>query len=480
LSRPLHPREVAVRNPRSGVADYAFTQLGAEGLAAECRRLREGQRGWAAAAPDTRAAALLALAEEVKANRAALIEALVADTGRVRESGLEVDATAAAMARWAGMAAELLAEAGATATQLPGIRVARQRVPMPLAGIISPWNFPLLLALIDAVPALLAGCAVLVKPSEVTPRFIEPFMRCVSAVPALAPVLSVQPGEGDLGAALIEQVDCLCFTGSVATGQRVAEAAAARFIPANLELGGKDPAIVCADADLERAAAAICWGGMVNAGQSCLSIERVYVEAPACADFTEALVEKARSLRLNHPDPAAGEIGPVIAAPQADVIRRHLADARERGAEIRCGGEVVERDGGLWCLPTIIAGASADMRVVAEETFAPVLPVLAFSDDEDALRQANDSRYGLSAAVFSGDRARAEAIARRLEAGAISINDAALTSLMHEGEKQAFKHSGLGGSRMGPGSIRRFLKPKALIENTDCRWDPWWFHHPGR
>ncbi len=480
MSTSTSGREVAVRNPRTGAMDYHFLQPGSAALAADCRRLREGQAGWAAMPATARSEALVALADALQARRDALVAALVADTGRVSESWLEVDATIGAMRRWAAMAPGLLAEPAPAATSLPGISVAPQFVPLPLVGIISPWNFPLLLALIDAIPALLAGCAVVIKPSELTPRFIEPLRACIDAVPAVAAVASVHAGEGDLGAAIIELVDSVCFTGSVATGSRVAEAAARRFIPANLELGGKDPAIVCDDADIERAAAAICWGGMVNAGQSCLSIERVHVQHPVVDRFAAALAEQAEGLRLNHPDPAVGEIGPIISAAQADIIRRHLDDAASKGGVFLAGGGISEHDGGLWCQPTVIGNASTDMLVVTEETFAPILPVLAFNDDADAVRQANDSIYGLSAAVFSGRRERAMAIARQLQAGAVSINDAALTSIMHEGEKQAFKRSGLGGSRMGPVSIRRFLKPKALIENTACSWDPWWFRRgPG-
>jgi acyl-CoA reductase-like NAD-dependent aldehyde dehydrogenase len=252
-----------------------------------------------------------------------------------------------------------------------------------------------------------------------------------------------------------------------------------RFIPAFLELGGKDPALVLADADLARAARAIAWGGFVNAGQSCMSIERVYVEAPVAERFIDALVAEAKRLRLAYPDPKIGEIGPIISAAQIGIVREHLADAKARGARALTGGELVELGGGTWCPPTVLVDVTPEMKVVAEESFATILPVIVVADEEAAIGAANDSIYGLSAAVFAGSIEHAERVARRLEAGAISLNDASLTSLVHSGEKQSFKCSGLGGSRMGPAAIRRFVRPQALLVNPGVD-DPWWFRVEGR
>jgi len=407
-----------------------------------------------------------------------MMAALHADTGRAIETQSELRGVRDTLTRWCKQAPELLAQGSAPRDiAIPGFSTQRLWVPYALVGVISPWNFPFLLSFIDAIPALLAGCATLIKPSEVTPRFVGPLRAALAEVPAVAAVIGVVEGDGSTGAALIEVVDQVCFTGSVPTGRKVAEAAARRFIPAQLELGGKDPAIVTADTDLVRAAAAIAWGGLANAGQSCLSIERVYVERAAYEPFLAALAAQVAVLRLNTNDIATGEIGPVISAKQVEVVRRHLDDARARGARFISGGHLIEQ-GGVWCEPTVIADATAEMLVIAEESFAPLLAVAPFETDAEAVALANTTPYGLSAAVFCNDTVRCEALASQLDAGAVSLNDAALTALIHEGEKQAFKFSGLGGSRMGTASIFRFLRAQAHLRNTGGQWDPWWFPRP--
>ena len=467
-------KTIAARNPRTGKPDYRFEQPGRAQLEARAAALRRSQRDWLERGLPHRCQAMLEFAECLKQNRASLLRRLAADTGRSRESELELSVTVDAVKRWRGQIPALLAERQQQ-TEIPAIAVRRQLAPYSLVGCIAPWNFPLLLSMIDAVPALLAGAAVIVKPSEVTPRFAEPLREIIAQVEGLKEGLEILPGDGELGADLIEAVDLICFTGSVATGRKVAVAAARRFIPAHLELGGKDPAIVTADTDPRRAAAALCWGGLANAGQSCLSIERIYAQADIAADFLQALAAEVDALRLNYPDIDGGEIGPIISAAQIEIIRAHLNDAAAKGAQIVRGGEIEVHDGGSWCQPTILSAVNHAMRVMTEETFGPLLPVMTFADDEEAIRLANDSIYGLSAAVFCDDAARARRIAGRLEAGAVSINDAALTAIMHEGEKQSFKASGLGGSRMGAASARRFLRSKALLENTAINWNPWWF-----
>ena len=471
---------IKVRNPRTGRIDYRFEQIDAKQLASLTADLRAAQEGWLSGGVELRCQALLKLAGAISEQRDRLFRALCADTGRSRESELEINGLIAGIERWCRMAPELLATGAHKTTAIPFIEVGTQAVPYPLTLVISPWNFPLLLSCIDAIPALLAGSAVIVKPSEITPRFVEPLTEILTDVDDLATVFRFLPGDGYLGSGLIDHADLICFTGSVTTGRQVALAAAQNFIPCQLELGGKDPALVTADTDIERAAAALCWGGMVNAGQSCLSIERVYAEASICHDLSAAIVQQARSLTLNTNDINEGEIGPVISARQRDIIEAHLLDAVAKGAQVECGGALVEHNGGLWCQPTVLTNVDHSMLIMTEETFAPILPVMAFNTDEEAVALANDTVFGLSAAVFADDVERARHIAGQLEAGAVSINDAALTSVMHEGEKQAFKSSGMGGSRMGPASIKRFLRTRALLENTQVCWDPWWFRIPDK
>ena len=463
-----------VRNPRTGAVDYEFAPATPADVAAAADALRRAQGDWLSLGLEGRIDALLAFARAVDGHRDALVAALTRDTGRLPESALEVQSLVGAIEHWCDRVPELLAVPAARPTRLPTVRSQLMRTPYPLVGIISPWNFPLLLSFVDAIPALLAGCSILLKPSEVTPRFLEPLQDAANAVPAFASVFRIVKGGGEVGAAVVGQVDTVCFTGSVATGRRVAEAAARAFIPAHLELGGKDPALVFADADLGRAAAALSWGGTVNAGQSCLSIERIYVERAGMSEFVDALVAATRQLTLNDRDINEGQIGPVISAPQADILRRHLEDAVAQGARVLCGGRLVE-NGGVWCEPTVLVDVTHDMLVMREESFGPLLPVMPFDGEDEAVALANDTTFGLSAAVFTQDRDRLYRVAARLEAGAVSANDAGLTSFIHEGAKQAFKDSGLGGSRMGDDAVQRFFRKGVVLDNVDVSWNPWWF-----
>ena len=242
---------LSVVNPRTGEADYAINPLEGAAIAELAKTLREGQKTWAAQAPAARATQLRHLAEAIGRHRDALIAALTIDTGRAAISVVEVDSMIRALIRWAQSAPELIQryQPSANATAIPTITTSTRLVPYGLVGVISPWNFPLTLALIDAIPALAAGCAVLIKPSEVTPRFIRPLMRAIAEVPEIAAVAALIEGDGATGAAIIEHVDFVAFTGSVATGRKVGESAARAFIPASLELGGKDPMLVLASAD---------------------------------------------------------------------------------------------------------------------------------------------------------------------------------------------------------------------------------------
>ena len=264
---------------------------------------------------------------------------------------------------------------------------------------------------------------------------------------------------------MVDAADCVCFTGSVATGRKVAVQAAGRLIPAYLELGGKDPLIVLEGADLDRATDAALRGSVLSTGQACQSIERIYVHRAAHSAFLQRLVEKSQAARLNWPDISAGEIGPIIFDRQADILAGQFADAVARGGRVLTGGEIETHGGGRWLRPTVIADATHDMAVMREETFGPILPVMAFDTIDEAVALANDGEYGLSGAVFAGTLEEAEAVGRRLEAGAISLNDAALTSIFYEAAKQGFKASGLGPSRMGEDGYRRFLRRQALIAN---------------
>ena len=454
---------IEVRNPRTGAADYRFEPASLAAIDQAARNLREGQGDWFARGVQARVETLAAWADAIEAVKTELIAALAADTGRLFLSQREVEGTIANIRRWVRIAPGLLKTQERPSALVASLSYDNQYVPYPLAGFVTPWNFPVTLSLIDAVPALAAGCAALVKPSEVTPRFVEPLRKSIDATPGLGEVLAFILGDGETGAALIEQVDLICFTGSVATGRKVAAAAAGRFIPAFLELGGKDPAIVLGDADLDQASDAVLRGAVLNSGQVCLSIERIYVQADIHDAFVDQLVAKAQAVQLNYPDIRRGELGPLIQEQQAAVIEAQLADARAQGAIVHCGGKIETLGGGRWIRPTVLTGVTQDMDIMRQETFGPILPVMAFADEDEAVALANDTQFGLSASVIGADLARVRAVAERVNAGGVSLNDCGLTSMTYEPEKTAFNQSGLGGSRMGPGSIHRFLRKKALI-----------------
>ena len=456
-----------VRNPRTGKFDYSIEPLEPEALAQRAAVLRAAQRDWAARPVAERVAVLQRWKAALLANRDAIVDALTTDTGRHLLAHAEFGGTVAAIDRWCAQAPQLVQEEEGRSQAQPSITFRSQLVPYPLVGVISPWNFPLTLSLIDAIPALLAGCAVLVKPSEIAPRFATPLRRSLAEVPELAAVCDFVLGDGRTGAALVGLVDVVCFTGSVKTGRAVGRAAAEHFIPAFLELGGKDPVIVTESADLELATDVVLRASVLATGQACQSLERVYVQDTVYERFVARLVEKASAVPINYPDLHAGVVGPLIFDRQADVIAEQIDDAVKHGARVLCGGQVeIHGGGGRWVRPTVVVDVDHTMKLMTDETFGPVMPVMKFHTVDEAVELANFGVYGLSAAVIAGTLEEAEAIAVRIDAGAVSLNDGSLTGVMHEAEKNSFKCSGLGGSRMGPAGLTRFFRKKALLRQT--------------
>ncbi len=459
---------LSVRNPRSGQNDYHLNERTPAQVEKKCAVLKANQISWAQKTPAQRGAVLQQWKSVLENQRAALLAALIKDTGRRAISIIEVSGFFSLLDRWTLQASALIdaAQNGTHPTVYPSIDYRTTLAPLGLVAVIAPWNFPLTLAMIDSIPALMAGCAVALKPSEITPRFAAPLRTALIQVPELAGIFEIFDGGGAVGAALIDHSDAVCFTGSVATGRKVGMQAAQNFIPAFLELGGKDPAIVLASADINSASTALLRGSIVNVGHACQSIERIYVDQSIIDPFTEMLVTKAQAITLNAKNIHHGHLGPIIFARQAEVITAQLADAISKGAKILTGGIIENHKGGLYCLPTILTNVSHDMDIMREETFGPILPVMPFAHIEQAIALANDSAFGLSAAVFAATASEAETVAIRLNAGAISINDAALTSMVWEAEKSSFKLSGLGASRMGASGLMRFFRKRALIRQN--------------
>ncbi|MBS7777245.1 aldehyde dehydrogenase family protein [Acidovorax sp. CCYZU-2555] len=458
---------IPVRNPRTGQYDFQLVSTEPTALPALAQELRANQSHWESLGLEGRLEVLDAWRKVYLESYDEILAALVADTGRLGESQREMQRLPSSIDKLAIMAREAFKERSLHLRSMQSVQVSGGFSPFQLVGVISPWNFPLSSSLLDTIPALIAGCTAIVKPSEITPRFVEPLVRTLQKVPEMHAVLRYVQGDQHIGAALITQVDAVCFTGSVPTGQKVAEAAGRAFIPAFLELGGKDPAIVTASADIDKAAAALLAGATANAGQVCVSIERIYVAKPILDAFVQRLVEKAGALKIAHPTVNDGTLGPIILERQAHGINRHLEDAQSKGAKIECGGMVTQRDGGWYAPATVVTGVDHSMALMTEETFGPIMPVMPYDTVDEAVALANDSIYGLSGAVFAGSADEAMAIARRMQVGAVSINSTGLgTAAIGEGdvhEKNAFKRSGLAGSRLGYDSITRFMRKKAYL-----------------
>jgi succinate-semialdehyde dehydrogenase / glutarate-semialdehyde dehydrogenase len=455
-----------IRNPRTGDYDYEIAPLDHATLALRAADMRAAQIAWAAYSPSQRCKIMLKFADAIERHRVAIADALILDTGRAAISQIEIDGVIGMIKRSEGSAPFMIARASAKdrQTSIPSVSTSTQLVPYPLVGVISPWNFPLTLALIDAISALAAGCAVIVKPSEVTPRFIRPLMAAIAEVGELP--LTIIEGDGATGAAMIPLVDYIAFTGSVKTGRSVGIAAAAAFIPASLELGGKDPMIILASADPVAAAEIALRASVVNSGQACQSIERVYVARAIAEPFLVALTQKAKAVRFNYPDINSGDIGPFISAAQADIVQAQIDDARAKGAHVLTGGQVETHGGGKYLRPTVLASVTPDMHVIADETFGPVIPVTLFDSEDEAIAMANDGIFGLSGAVIAGTVQEAEVVGARLNVGAVSINDGSLTTMVWETEKSSFGLSGLGASRMGESGLLRFFRKRAMIRQT--------------
>jgi succinate-semialdehyde dehydrogenase/glutarate-semialdehyde dehydrogenase len=452
-----------VLNPRTGEADYAVEVADQQEVAAVCTAARDAQSQWQQLGLEGRIEVLGPLAAAIGKDKG-LYDALVADTGRLTIAGVEVGAVAGMLERQANDARQVFTPQPERSSAFPHIGIRTQQVPLGVVGVISPWNFPLLLVFIDTFPALLAGCAVVLKPSEVTPRFAAQLMRLVGQFEALAPVFKCVFGPGETGAELINHVDVVAFTGSARTGRLVAAAAARNFIPAFLEMGGKDPAIILADADLEATAKTVLRASVAATGQACQSLERIYVPRRLHDAFVAALVGEAATVELNQANISKGHVGPFISMEQPEIVAEHLADATAKGANVVFGGQI-EDHGGTWLGPTVLTGVTHQMKVMTEETFGPVIPVMAYDTVEEAIELANDTEYGLSASVFGADLEQAISVAEQIEAGAISINDGSLTAMVHEAENDSFKQSGMGSSRMGPSGVARYLRSKALLIN---------------
>jgi acyl-CoA reductase-like NAD-dependent aldehyde dehydrogenase len=457
---------IPVENPATGEIVATVPDLGAEAVADMAARARAAQPEWEAYGFEGRARVLVRAQKWLMDNAERVVDTIVSETGKTHEDAqlAEIGYAGNAFGFWAKEGPRYLADESVKSSQVlvKGKKLILRFQPLGLIGVIGPWNYPLTNSFGDCIPALMAGNSVILKPSEITPLTSLLMAEGLRECGLPENVLQIATGRGATGAALVEHVDMIMFTGSTRTGTKVAEAAARRLIPASLELGGKDPMIVLSDADLERAANFATYYSMQNAGQTCISIERVYVEEPVYDEFVSKVSEKVRALRVGKPEGyGTVEVGAITFPPQMDTIKDHVADAVQKGARVLTGGNEVPGAGRFY-EPTVLVDVDHSMKCMTEETFGPTLPIMKVADSEEAVRLANDSPYGLGASVFSKDTARGEAIARRIKAGAANVNDAMINYTVLELPMGGAKASGLG-SRHGPGGIRKYCAQQAIV-----------------
>ena len=460
-----------ITNPATGELLQEVPAADAAAANAAVERARAAQPAWGALPFGERGRILRRLARALR-DDATFLDTLMSESGKPRyeAEGMELFYTLELTRFYTGRAGRR-----ALADELRGPMVfanKRARVvrhPRGVVVVIGPWNWPLLNNYADCVAPLAAGNAVVLKPSEHTPLTSLRVAALARAAGVPDGVFQVVTGRGDAGAALTALADMIFFTGSASTGKQVAKAAAERLVPVVLELGGKSPMIVLADADLPRAAHAAVWSGFANSGQVCIRTERVLVEASVADRFINLAATEIARLRqapspLASPDAADVDVGAMTFVPQIEHAERHIADAVARGGRVVTGGKRRNDLPGRFFAPTLIADATPEMDVMREETFAPVLPVMRVADAEAALRIANASPMGLSGSVWSQDARRASALARRLDAGSVCVNDVLMNYFIVEAPLGGIKASGMG-FRHGTEGLRQFCRIETIVED---------------
>lgn len=463
-------------DPRTGTLLGVVPEFSASEVHATVARARSVASAWSALSYQKRTAHLLTVRDRLLDRAEELVEIICAETGKQRIEAVttELMAVCETISWYAKNGGEVLATKRVPAGMMAHKKAWKSYSPVGVVGVISPWNYPFTLSMTPLLTALFAGNPVVLKPSEVTPT-VGLAIGELFKDDEWPDLVQIVTGGGVTGEALVKSgVDKIAFTGSAKTGRRVMAAAAENLTPVLLELGGKDPMIVCADADLERAARGAVWGAFQNSGQTCMSVERVYVDESVATEFTDLVLELTSQVRQNA---SGGDIGSMTFEPQLRIVEGHIADAVELGAKVLLGGRRIERDG-LWFEPTVLGDVDHSMKVMTDETFGPVLPIARFSDIEEALRLANDSEYGLNSSVWTSDLDAGAAVAERLQAGNVCVNDCivsyAITGLPFGGVKS----SGIGRVH-GPEGLLEFSQVKSVMSSRfEFAREAWWFPIP--
>ena len=441
-------------------------------------RARAAQPAWAALSFKERAGFILRAKSLLIDRQDEICDLLARETGKPALEALssEVLPVANLMDYFARKSAKLLRDEQFTLSVFRNKKSRIDYSPLGVVGIISPWNYPFSIPMGEVVMGLMAGNAVLLKPSEFTPLVGLRIGELFSAAGLPEGVLQILPGDGGTGAALVDSaIDKIFFTGSARTGRKIAETAARRFLPFVLELGGKDAMIVCADAPFERTVNGALWGAFTNCGQTCASVERLYVVESIAERFINAVVEKTKALRVGVDGEQQKDIGPLNNARQLEIVTGQVNEAVARGAKALTGGQPMKTLPGYFFEPTILVNVNNSMRVMQEETFGPVLPIVVVKDEAEAIRQANNSNFGLLASVWTKDTERGKKIAEQVEAGTVIINDVLYTHGAAETPWFGVKESGMGVTHSKHG-LREFVRMKHI--NWDIlpmKTNLWWF-----
>ena len=473
-------RKIVNRNPATGEIVSEHPIATEQEVKAAVERARAAQPAWNALGTNRRVAILRRFQHLMLRERDAVARKITAEAGKpIPESLLSEIVVALDAARFCAENAHRVLHPEDVPHGNPVMKTKRGQLvydPLGVIGIISPWNYPISIPATETLAALVTGNAVVLKPSELTPVSALELQRLLLEAGVPRDVFAVVLGEGPTGAALLQSpIDKLIFTGSVATGKRVAQAAARRLLPVVLELGGKDAMLVLDDADVEVASSAAVWGAMMNAGQTCLSVERCYVHRKIFSDFVAACAEKVLRLKVGNGADPSTDVGPLISERQLQIVEAQVEDARDHGAKILAGGKRLPELGPNFYAPTLMTEVDPQMRIMREETFGPILPVVPFSSDEEAIHLANDSEFGLAASVFTGNRLRGERVARQLSAGAVMVNDVITSFAVPEAPHGGLRASGIGRTH-GLLGMREMVQPKYISVDTLPKTKKvWWY-----
>jgi succinate-semialdehyde dehydrogenase / glutarate-semialdehyde dehydrogenase len=428
------------------------------------RRARQAQQGWMRTSIDSRAAALLRLHDLVLDRQREIIDLICWESGKARKHAFDEPLHIALTARYFARTAHHHLDSRRIRGVIPALtRVDLHRHPKGVVGIISPWNYPFTMALCDGLPALLAGNAVVVKPDAQTMLSALYAAQLLEEAGFPRDLWQVVAGPGpEIGPALVKRADYVCFTGSTATGRLIAKDCADRLIGCSLELGGKNPILVLRDADLEKAAEGAVRAAFSNAGQLCVSMERMFVADQVYDRFMERFVARTQAMTLGATLDWGNDMGSLISQAQLDTVIAHVDDAVAQGARVLTGGRPRLDLGPYFYEPTILEGVKPGMKCFGQETFGPVISAYRFSDEADAIARANDGEYGLNASVYSRDGARARAIAAEIKCGTVNINEAfAATFGSLEAPMGGMRESGLG-RRQGAEGVLRFTETQSV------------------